>query len=140
MAFQTTLRDKTSAGSITPTGHIRAGRCCLCDAIQDFWQIHRVVMQARQIIWKRWVSVPAVLRPIAVFHFAIVRWIRSALEKVFHQINCIIEEVGISAAAINVYFALKFWSEGGPIPFQDIAKIVMLLPVRGYVRINLARF
>ena len=88
--------------SITPACQIRARRRCLCDAIQDFWQVHRVVMQARKIIWKGGVSVPAVLRAISVFHFAVIRWIRGALQKGLHQINCVIQEVGIRATAINV--------------------------------------
>jgi hypothetical protein len=44
-------------------------------------------------------------RSVCVFYLAVVRRVRRGLQKIFNEINGIVQEIVVGAATINVQFA-----------------------------------
>ena len=103
-----------TSASVAPGGEVGAGARSFGDAVEDFGQILGVVVEAREIVGKIWIAVPAVLGFVAVFNFAVVGRIRGGLEKIFEEIDGVVEHVIVRAADVYVELALKFGAELGP--------------------------
>ncbi len=110
------------------------------DAVEDHRDVHRVVVEAREIVGFGGVAVPTVFRPVAVFDFAFVGGICGGLEEVFDQIDSVVEHVVVGAAYVDAEFAAEFGAEGGPVALEDVAEVVVFLPVGGDFRIDVAGF
>ena len=105
--------------------------CGFGDAVEDFGQVLRVVVEAREIVGQIRVAVPAMFGFVSVFNFAIIGRIRGGLQKIFEQINGVVEHVIVRAAHVDVQLALKLRAEFRPIALENRAKVVMFLPVFG---------
>jgi len=57
---------------------------------QNFGQVLRVVVEARQIVGKIRVAVPAMLGFIAVLNFAVIRRVRGGLQKIFEKVDGVV--------------------------------------------------
>lgn len=85
------------------------------------------------------VSVPTVLRAIAIVDFALVKRGIGFLEKIFHQVHGIVEIEIVHVATVDMYLPLEFGTERRPVALQDVAEVVVLFPILGNFRIDIAR-
>jgi hypothetical protein len=85
------------------------------------------------------IAVPAVLGAIAVIHFPAVGRPCQTLEDVLCQVDGVVQVVRIHVADIDVKLTFELPSEAaGPVPMQDVRKVVVLPPGGCDVRIDLA--
>ena len=105
------------------------------DAVHDLRQIHLVVVEAGVGVGFGGVAVPAVLGAGAVLHFAVVGDAvaggAGGLEEVLHQVDGVVEEVGVVGADVEVELALEFGAEGLPVALQDGVEVEVVVPVGG---------
>src|SRR5262249_33487340 len=94
------------ASLVTPRSEVGAGRRGFGHAVEDLRQVLKVVMKAGEVIGEVGVAIPAVLRAIAVLDLAVVGRILSVLQKILDEVNGVIEEEIVGAAAVNVKLAL----------------------------------
>src|ERR1700722_2809208 len=120
--------------SILPA-HVSIGWGGLLNALHDLGQVHGVVAQTRDRVGLVGIAVPAMLGPVAVFHFALVRHpvARGAgfIEKVLHQVNGVVEEVGIGRADVKMELPLELRPKLVPVALEDGIQIIVIVPVGG---------
>src|ERR1700721_2147247 len=108
--FKSSISNYFTGPSILPA-HVGIGRGRFPDAIHDLGQIHGVVVQPREGVGQVRVAIPAVFRAVAILHFALVRdaVARSAglVEKVLHQVDRVVEKVGVRGADVEMKLALE---------------------------------
>ena len=80
-----------------------------------------MVVQARKIIGKSGIAIPAVFRAIAVFHFPIVGRVPGGFQEIFQVVNRVSQKISIGRAHVDVKFALQFGAERGPVALQNSA-------------------
>ena len=115
---------------VFPAGQVGSWRGGLLDALHDLWQVHGVVVQAREIVGQRGVAVPAVLGAVAVFHFAFVGRV-AGLQKILQQVDGVVQKIVVGAADVDVELALQLRAQRRPVALEDVAQIVVLFPVGG---------
>src|ERR1017187_7902485 len=75
------------------------------------------------------------LREWSVANFTLVGYAVSGgaglLQEVLHQINRVVQKIGVVRADVEVDLALQIWSERHPIPLQYSVQVVVFAPVLG---------
>ena len=84
------------------------------------------------------VAIPAVLGARLVVDFAVVVRVLGSLEKIFHQIHGVVEEIVVGLTDVDVQLAVELWSKLGPVALEDVAQVVILAPVGRDCRIDLS--
>ena len=97
-------------------------------------------MEAREIVGLGGIAVPAVFGAVAVFYFAFVGRVRGGFQKIFDEVDGVVEHVVVGAAHVDAELAAEFGAERGPVRLQDVAQVVVFLPVGGDFGIDLAGF
>ncbi len=92
-----------------------------------------------KLVGQSGVAIPAVLGARPVDHFASVGRSVSRVEKIFHAIDGIVQEVGVVGTHVDVNLALQLGAQLRPIPLQNPLQVVVLAPVCGHSVIDLAR-
>src|SRR5271156_3390112 len=86
------------------------------------------------------VAVPAVLGPLAIFHFALVgdsvaRGTRF-VEKILHEVDSVVEEVRIGGADVKMDLALELGAQLIPVTLQNGVQVIVIVPVGGNLMID----
>lgn len=123
--------------SVFPTRQIGAFRSGFFNSFQYFRQIECVVAQTGNGIGIGMVAIPAMFRPVAVIDFTLIRRLR-LFEEILREIDRIVQVVIIHVADIDMDLALKFGAERFPVAFHDVTQVVILTPIFGDGRIDLA--
>ena len=103
---------------VTPARQIGSGRRSLLDAVQDFGQVHGLVVKPRVGVRQIGIAVPAVFGTRSIGYLGIGGRIR-CLQEVIHQVDGVVKEVGVVRAYIEVNLALQFWLQNRPVALQD---------------------
>jgi len=74
-----------------------------------------------------------VFSTIAVVDFPTVIRIRSALQKLLHQVHGVVQVVVVHITAVDMDLTLEFGSEGFPVAFEDVAQVVVIAPILCYL-------
>ena len=85
------------------------------------------------------IAVPAMFGAVAVLYFALVRRVGGGLQKIFDEVDGVVEHVVVGAAHVDAELAAEFWAERGPVALQDVAEVVVFLPIGGDFGIDLDR-
>src|SRR6185312_2430280 len=117
-----------SWGSVPPTGQVGPLGRVLLDQLEDLRQVHGVVAQAGHRVWIGMVAVPAMLGTVAVVHLALVGRL-GVLQEILHQVNGIVQIVVVHVADIDVDLALQARRQLLPVALQDVAQVVVVLPI-----------
>ena len=62
------------------------------------------------------------------------------LQEIFDQVDGVVEHVVVGAADVDAELAAEFGAERGPVALQDVAEVVVFLPVGGDCGIDVAGF
>src|ERR1019366_10745731 len=94
--------------------------------------------QARICVRQRWIAVPAVFGSRAILHLTLVgdavALRAGGLQEVLHQVNRVVQHVGVVRAHVDVQFALQLRTKSSPAALQDRIQVVVVVPVgRGLV-------
>src|SRR5216684_1308738 len=81
---------KAAKTSVAPGSQVGPRRRSLLDAVENLRQIHGVVVQARKIVGKIGIAIPAVLRAITVFYFPVVRRVFGGFQEILQVIDRVI--------------------------------------------------
>jgi hypothetical protein len=96
-----------------------------------------MVAESRDGIGLSVVSVPAVFSPVTVVHFTAVIRICRAFQEFLCQVNRIVQVIVVHISAIDVNLAQELRSKSLPIPFQDVAEIIIFPPVLSHLVVDL---
>ena len=126
---------RTGLITSVPACHVSPGRQ-FSGGARRFSGVHLVIAQPADCVGLFGVAVPAVLGPIAVEYLAAIGWVGGFLQKVFHQVDGIIEVKIVHVADVDVDLALEVFADLGPIALEDRVQVVVLLPIFRHVRID----
>ena len=62
------------------------------------------------------------------------------LQKIFDEIDGVVEHVVVGAAHVDAELAAEFGAERGPVALENVAQVVVFFPVGGDFRIDVAGF
>ena len=80
------------------------------------------------------------LGPVAIVHLSGIVGVGGALQEFFHQVNSIIQVVGIHITTVDMDFTGQVGAQFVPVALQYVAQVIIFLPVFGHFMVDFAGF
>src|SRR3990172_7624388 len=133
------IRLEWDSTSVPPALEVRSGRCGLKNPLDRLGDEPLMLAKPGGGVGARVVSVPAVLRPVAVVDLAAVVGVLGALEELLDEVDGVVQVEVVHVAYVDVDLSFEPRTELRPVALEDIGEVVVLPPELGDVLVDDSR-